>query len=390
MRPTMEDLDALMTDLDISNEENEELVFDEEFEEESNRFELCLVGRLLTEKNLNVRAMKSKLADLWRPAMGITIKVLKPGVFLFQFYHKDDLKWMLTNGPWSFEGAMLIVNSIKVGEDPLMVTLNEMEIWIQIYNLPVGFMTEKVGQQLGNFFGRFISYDPSNNASIWREYMRVRIAVDIRYPLKRKKKIIRQNKAEIMVTCKYEKLADFCFLCGLLTHTERFCKRKFEGESELMAREWGTWLRAPARRGGGQERSKWLREEREDGWSGNFGGDRNQGSQPTDFVRDRIILRDSRGVTREKAPILENSNNTTDCMEEGNLDQALSNGPVDSELDGLEMEERKRKRIGPVLTKENAQQGTKYNQEPELSIADCSGASNTFLAQLAKQASRSS
>lgn len=182
---------------------------------------------------------------------------------------------MLSNGPWSFDGAMLVVNSIKMGEDPTVVLLVEMEIWIEIYNLPVGFMSEAVGKQLGNFFGRFISYDPSNNSSIWREYMRIHIALDVRCPLQRKKKIVRRNKAEVVVNCKYEKLADFCFLCGLLSHTERFCKKKFDGDSEQMSREWGNWLRAPARRGGGQERSKWLRDEREDGWSGNFGGDRN-------------------------------------------------------------------------------------------------------------------
>lgn len=83
MYPTMDNVDALMSDLDISNAENEELVFEEEVDEVSNRFELCVVGRFLTEKNLNVRAMKSKLADLWRPAMGISIKALKPSIFLF-------------------------------------------------------------------------------------------------------------------------------------------------------------------------------------------------------------------------------------------------------------------------------------------------------------------
>lgn len=169
--------------------------------------------------------------------MGITIKVLKPGIFLFQFYHKDDLKWMLSNGPWSFDGAMLIVNLINAGEDPATVPLNEMEIWIQIYNLLVGFMSESVGKQYGNFFGRFISYDPNNNSSIWREYMRIRIALDVRFPLKRRKKITKKNKVEVTVNCKYEKLADFCFLCGLINHTERFCKKKFEGNTEQLNRE---------------------------------------------------------------------------------------------------------------------------------------------------------
>lgn len=149
----MNNLDIFMTDLDIAIEENEELAFDEKFEEEDNSFELCLVGKFLTEKNLNLRAMKSKLANLWRPMIGITIKMLKPGIFLFQFYHKNDLKWMLTNGPWSFDGAILVVNSIKAREDPTMVFLNEMEMWIQIYNIPVGLMNERVGKQLGNFLG---------------------------------------------------------------------------------------------------------------------------------------------------------------------------------------------------------------------------------------------
>lgn len=48
----------------IDNEENDELVIDAGVEEEINRFELCLVGRFLTEKNINVRVMKSKMANL--------------------------------------------------------------------------------------------------------------------------------------------------------------------------------------------------------------------------------------------------------------------------------------------------------------------------------------
>lgn len=82
---SVEDLDAQMADMDIEAEENEELCFDEEVEELSNKFDLCLVRRLLTEKNINTKAMKSKMADIWRPAIGINIKELKNGVFLFQF-----------------------------------------------------------------------------------------------------------------------------------------------------------------------------------------------------------------------------------------------------------------------------------------------------------------
>lgn len=199
---TERNIDERMSGLDISNEENEELVLDEEVDECENRFELCLVGKFLTEKNLNVRAMKSKMVDIWKPAMGINIKMLTSGLFLFQFYHKDDMQWMMSNGPWTFENAMLVTNVIPAGGDPTKVPLNEVEFWIQLYDLPGGFMTEQIGKQLGNFFGAFVMYDLSNNASIWREYMRIKIKVDVRVPLKRKKKICKKDKSEFIMNCK--------------------------------------------------------------------------------------------------------------------------------------------------------------------------------------------
>lgn len=217
-----------LAEMDIANEENEELALDEGVEEDINRFDLCLVGRFLTEKNINVRAMKTKLADLWKPAMGINIKDLKPGLFLFQFYHKEDMNWVVSSGPWTFDGALLVLNYIKSGEEPSRVPLFEVDFWIQIHDLPVGYMSEAVGKQLGNFFGSFLQYDSKNNSSIWREFMRLRIRIDIRKPLKRRKKICKKDKSEVMVSCKYEKLGDFCFICGMLSHTEHFCQKKLE------------------------------------------------------------------------------------------------------------------------------------------------------------------
>lgn len=280
----VEEINDQMVGLDIDTEENEELCFDVEGEEGVNKFELCLVGRFLTENNINVRSMRSKMADAWRPAMGVTIKDLRIGLFLFQFYHKDDLLWVQKGGPWSFDNAVLVLNSIATREDPLKVPLVEVNFWIQIYNLPTGFMTEGVGKQLGNFFSTFLEYDANNNTSIWRECMRIRIKVDVRKPLKRKKKIKERNGSECIVQCKYERLGDFCFSCGLLSHTERFCQRKLEAPGSEISNEWGAWLRAPPRRAGSSGGSKWLREENDDDWSNRYG----KGNRKQDFSGVKI------------------------------------------------------------------------------------------------------
>lgn len=85
---TVNDIEMHMVELDIEHEENEELINDTGVKEEINIFELCLVGRFLRKKNISVLAMKSKLADIWKPALGISIKDLNQGYFYFNFTKK--------------------------------------------------------------------------------------------------------------------------------------------------------------------------------------------------------------------------------------------------------------------------------------------------------------
>lgn len=99
------------------------------------------------------------------------------------------------------------------------------------------------------------------------------------------------------------------------------------------------------------------------------------------------MQRENREQVGSKASIVENSNNSSNSMEEGNYNPNVVIGPGDSELDGLEIEERKRKRVGPVTSEERTQEVTMHHQDHVLSKDDCSGTSNTLLAQLAKQAS---
>lgn len=72
---------------------------------------------------------------------------------------------------------------------------------------------------------------------------------------------------------KYEKLGDFCFICGVLLHTERFYKKKLDADGSSITREWEGWLRAPSRRCAGGGKSKWLRDEYDGDWGCKDGKD---------------------------------------------------------------------------------------------------------------------
>lgn len=383
----VEDIHERLAGLGIEDEENTELVFDEEAEDVTNKFETCLVGRFLTEKNLNTRAMKSKIADIWRPARGINIKELKPGVFLFQFYHMDDMEWVLNGGPWNFDGAMIVLSKIGVGEDPLEVPIIYLQFWIQLFGVPSGLMTEVAGKQLGNFFGSFVSYDPNNNTSIWRECMRVRIIVDVRQPLKRKKKICMKNGPKCIVQCKYEKLRDFCFVCGLVTHTERFCDKKYNSTIKDEVREWGSWLRAPVRRSVGQDRSKFLRDEKDAVWDVNYGNSNNSQHFLGDYGK-QVVQADLQGriFSRENNQEFDSSNKDKVVLAANFKNSA---GPSEEELIGLSLEERNKRKRGPDNNSFMEIEGGIGGafSETGLSNANCLVSSTTVLATLARQAS---
>lgn len=85
-------------------------------------------------------------------------------------------------------------------------------------------------------------YDTKNNSGIWKEYMRIKMKLDIRKPLKRRKKVTRKNGSEFMVTCKYERVGEFCFKCGLLSHTEHFYRKNIDNRSADGMQDWGNWL----------------------------------------------------------------------------------------------------------------------------------------------------
>jgi 14-3-3 protein epsilon len=217
--------------------------------------------------------MKVRMADLWRPVKGVTIKEAKAGLFLFSFAHPLDMEAVINGGPWTFDNNMLIMDRVRLGMQIESIPLFHVDFWVQIHNLPAGFMKETVGVKLGNYIGTFMEYDKNNNSSFWRQYMRVRVKVDVRQPLKKDSKVRDKEGEWCTVNFKYEKLGVFCFVCGIMGHAENKCEVRFAMENDDGRRDWSGELRADQRRGGGRQTSRWLREER-DGGNGMSGGER--------------------------------------------------------------------------------------------------------------------
>ncbi|XP_057791346.1 uncharacterized protein LOC131008489 [Salvia miltiorrhiza] len=258
-----------MAGLHLEGEDDELLLEDEITGDSSVSADLCLVGRFITDQPVNFNLMRSRLASIWRPGKGVFMKDIGEGRFIFQFFHEVDLKRVFEGGPWSFGNLPLILHHLRRGEFPLKVPLDTLPFWVQIHDLPAGYLTEGIGKLLGKFIGTFLEYDSTNSTGVWRQYMRVRVGVRVDEPLKRFKKIKNKDGSSFTVNFRYERLHIFCFLCGRLGHSENFCELMFNAEAKNSERQWGAWLKAADRRSQTLAGDKWIRT---DGGEGNPSG----------------------------------------------------------------------------------------------------------------------
>lgn len=65
----------------------------------------CLIGRVLTDKEVRVAYLRERLGRIWRLVKGVTIFPSKDDRFLFQFNHRLDAENVLNKGPW---GTMVV------------------------------------------------------------------------------------------------------------------------------------------------------------------------------------------------------------------------------------------------------------------------------------------
>ena len=293
-------MDSRLENLSLSVDEKEELVLNTgEDGSTTQSFDLCLNGRFLTDRMINFNAMKHRLASVWRLGKGICIKEINKLFFFFLFFHIVDLKRVLEGGPWTFDTHLLILHHLKQGAIPIAILLFHVLFWIQVYDIPVGSMSLNVSKQLGNFIGKFVDYDINNNAGLWRNFMRIKVLLDVRQPLKRWKKIQKPQGEWPLVHFKYERLSTFCYLCGMLGHSEKFCNKLFLITDGDIKREWSTDLRVPVRRGSEYGGERWLRETMEnsthadDSEYGNIAMGSGYGS---DFSIQEVISSESGGI----------------------------------------------------------------------------------------------
>lgn len=247
--------------LSIHDEDEEGLILEEtNVKISTTDVSLCLVGSFLMPRKVNFQAMQDTLASIWRPVKGVFMEETNlPNLFMFKFFHELDVQRVLDDGPWTFNNQAFMVKRLEVGERLSDINLNELYMWVQVYDLPVGFSSEFVLKSIGNYVGSYIQSDPKNFESIWRQFLRIKVAINVQKPLKPQMRIKKAGGEWTWIKFKYERLPSFCFYCGIIGHSEKFCEALFDNKEEQGKRRFEASLRAATRNQVSVGKNQWLR-----------------------------------------------------------------------------------------------------------------------------------
>ncbi|MBA0644213.1 hypothetical protein Goklo_028404 [Gossypium klotzschianum] len=83
--------------------------------------------------------------------------------FLRQFYQKLDIDRVINGAPWTFNNHLLLFHQLGENENPL---------------------------EFAEFLGKFMEYDTKQINGGFRTYMRIKVLIDVRMPLKQRNRIM--------------------------------------------------------------------------------------------------------------------------------------------------------------------------------------------------------
>ncbi|KAL2921371.1 hypothetical protein RDABS01_012862 [Bienertia sinuspersici] len=247
----VDEITAKCAKLNIEDGETELIDMKEITESQSNeKISLMLIGKLLTERSINIEAFKSTMTKAWEVSGRIIIRVIGPNRYVFQFFHWRDKEKVLMGRLWCFDQNLLVLSEIAGSEQPDEVPLTYSPFWVRICNLPFNCRSDETIHTIASKIGVVTEVEKDDLGL--GKFRRARVVLDVTKPLRRFQRIKNKDGRVIKVDYKYERLPFFCFSCGVMGHSEKDCLVS-EDEGTNGDYGWGMWLKASPYKGRNRE-----------------------------------------------------------------------------------------------------------------------------------------
>jgi hypothetical protein len=206
-----------------------------------------LAARFLTRRPVNLDAIARTFRPLWRTDNDFQLQDMGDNIVIIRFSDPADLERVIASGPWTYDKSLILFQRSEEGVPATSMVFDKADLWVQIHGLPPHLLDSATAHQIGGTIGKVCQESDEEEEMGWGELVRVRVTIDVHKPLCRGRKIGIGDNKEILVSFKYEKLPNFCYWCGLITHCDKDCSFWLRNRDTLEAskQQYGAWLRAP-------------------------------------------------------------------------------------------------------------------------------------------------
>ncbi|XP_073152541.1 uncharacterized protein [Henckelia pumila] len=232
--------------LSITDDEREILSIKNDLVEKGRQLvPLGLVGRLLTNKLINKKTFSEALKRMWRLEQDMEFRIIAANTFLFLINNVEDVDRILDMEPWSYNRSHLLLKKFEGFSMGDAGTFHSMQVWIRVFNMPQTGMISDVGMMLGDIIGVAINVEADEQSRCLGPFMRLRVIIDITKPLRRVARVALGSVSNpVLVYLRYERLSDYCYICGVIGHIATECPHKpYPLGDDYMAYPYGPWLR---------------------------------------------------------------------------------------------------------------------------------------------------
>lgn len=153
---------------------------------------------------MDVINFQRTLSNLWTPKMGVNVEYTGKNRFLVTFFHYADFMRIWNGIPWTFNNKLIALRELNYEEDSLTAEIISTPIWVQIERVPRSFISAQMCETLGRLVGELLEIDKNNFKVMNLTYLRVRVQVAIKKPIKKKMTIRSGAGKSFQVEFQYE------------------------------------------------------------------------------------------------------------------------------------------------------------------------------------------
>ena len=194
----------------------------------------CTLGFVLDYRKFSIAYLQHLIHSAWHLRGAMTVMGRDSFYYVIHFESMEDLKYMCSEGPWSLDGVLLVLEKWRPNLVISKLHLNFVSIWVQLHGLPLEYQYPELAERMGHMIGSFEKIDWEDRLLRNIRFLRIKVRLNPWMPVVSGFMLRLDDATETWVQCRYERVHKLCTKCGLIGHTKSQCSESIDEVERML------------------------------------------------------------------------------------------------------------------------------------------------------------